>query len=289
LILGETSKSEQYRYFQLLLGYKELTRVVADLMKEDKEFTKLRPNLVGIDPDDAFSIVPYEKGCLFLFHLETKVGGPGEMKGWLHSLYSTYRTKSYTSDDMRAHCEKYFTEKGKGEALKEINWNAWFDGEGMPPFDPTAALTTSLSEDASNLAKKWIQFNSGETHAFSKDDIKEFKPSQLMYLLDEIMTSPAMPLKAEVVAQLDKTYQFSSSVNVEIAYRVQLLALHCKMLEIIPIVDEFLGKVGRGRYVKVLYNALNELDHAKAVEIYHRRKIRYHSVIRNYFDGTLKA
>ena len=31
-----------------------------------------------MDPDDAFSKVPYEKGSTFLWYLEDLVGGPGE-------------------------------------------------------------------------------------------------------------------------------------------------------------------------------------------------------------------
>jgi len=31
-----------------------------------------------VDPDDAFSIVPYEKGSALLMYLEQKLGGPGE-------------------------------------------------------------------------------------------------------------------------------------------------------------------------------------------------------------------
>jgi leukotriene-A4 hydrolase len=38
--------------------------------------TALIPDLKGIDPDDAFSRVPYEKGFTFLFYLETLVGIP---------------------------------------------------------------------------------------------------------------------------------------------------------------------------------------------------------------------
>ena len=34
-------------------------------------------NLDGVDPDDAFSVVPYEKGSTFLWYLEDTVGGPG--------------------------------------------------------------------------------------------------------------------------------------------------------------------------------------------------------------------
>lgn len=45
---------------------------------ENSPLTKLVVDLTGgIGPDDAFSIVPYEKGHTFLFYLEQLVGGPG--------------------------------------------------------------------------------------------------------------------------------------------------------------------------------------------------------------------
>lgn len=31
-------------------------------------------NLKGLDPDDAFSSIPYEKGSTFLWHLEVLIG-----------------------------------------------------------------------------------------------------------------------------------------------------------------------------------------------------------------------
>lgn len=39
--------------------------------------TNLVPSLQEVDPDDAFSSVPYEKGFALLYHLEELVGGPG--------------------------------------------------------------------------------------------------------------------------------------------------------------------------------------------------------------------
>lgn len=46
--------------------------------KEGKpEFTPLVINLTGVDPDDAYSVIPYEKGSAFLFYLEKLLGGPG--------------------------------------------------------------------------------------------------------------------------------------------------------------------------------------------------------------------
>jgi len=41
-------------------------------------YTHLIPELKGVDPDDAFSIVPYEKGSNLLMYLEQKLGGAGQ-------------------------------------------------------------------------------------------------------------------------------------------------------------------------------------------------------------------
>ena len=39
--------------------------------------TQLVVNLTNIDPDDAFSTIPYVKGALLLYYLETILGGFG--------------------------------------------------------------------------------------------------------------------------------------------------------------------------------------------------------------------
>ena len=41
-------------------------------------YTKLVPTLIGVDPDEAFSSVPYEKGFALLFYLEGLLGGPSK-------------------------------------------------------------------------------------------------------------------------------------------------------------------------------------------------------------------
>lgn len=45
----------------------------------DNPLTNLVPNLEEVDPDDAFSSVPYEKGFALLYHLEELMGGPGDL------------------------------------------------------------------------------------------------------------------------------------------------------------------------------------------------------------------
>ena len=47
------------------------------MLGETNPLTALVVDLEDVDPDDAFSIVPYEKGSALLWHLEEKVGGAG--------------------------------------------------------------------------------------------------------------------------------------------------------------------------------------------------------------------
>jgi leukotriene-A4 hydrolase len=68
-ILKIVRGSKEQRDLERLCGYQDLIKTVHEL-KDEPEFTKLVPSLIGVDPDDAFSRIPYEKGCLFLIYLE---------------------------------------------------------------------------------------------------------------------------------------------------------------------------------------------------------------------------
>ena len=61
--------------FSALAGAHALQTSVAQFMaRGEREFTKLVPDLAGVDPDDSFSSVPYEKGFSLLYHLQVKAG-----------------------------------------------------------------------------------------------------------------------------------------------------------------------------------------------------------------------
>ena len=64
---------EPARDFSAIIGWKALEDSV-DAFGHDHEYTKLIVDLKGKDPDDAFSTVPYEKGFVFLYHLEKLLG-----------------------------------------------------------------------------------------------------------------------------------------------------------------------------------------------------------------------
>ena len=93
-------------------------------------------DLKGVDPDDSFSSVPYEKGYVFLYNLETKVGGASEMNAFLREYIQTYAYKSLDSDEFKNFFIQYFEARGKGNLIKDIDWNNGFYKPGMPDNHP---------------------------------------------------------------------------------------------------------------------------------------------------------
>ena len=67
---------EPHRHLSAILITRVLENTI-EVMGENGPFTSLVTNLTGINPDEAYSSVPYAKGSMFLWYLEEIVGGPG--------------------------------------------------------------------------------------------------------------------------------------------------------------------------------------------------------------------
>src|SRR5688572_22538968 len=70
------------------LGWRALEEAISRFAKQPA-LTKLRCDLAGIDPDDAFSQVPYQKGFFFLRSLEDAVGR-AKFDAWLRSYLTAF-------------------------------------------------------------------------------------------------------------------------------------------------------------------------------------------------------
>jgi len=73
----EVVQGEERAALNMGIGWRGLNRMM-ERFKDNMEFTKLKPKMAGIDPDDVYSEVPYEKGFQFLWRIEREVGGSME-------------------------------------------------------------------------------------------------------------------------------------------------------------------------------------------------------------------
>eukprot|EP00392_Amoebophrya_sp_AT5.2_P017309 g17640.t1 len=162
---------EDHRELQLLVGYKDLVKNVDLLLKNQQgKFTRLDPGdfLTGVDPDEAFSKVPYEKGSLFLLFLEKEVlRSPELMMEWMSHYLRSFAFQSLTTEQFKQHFIEYFSknssscvdeQKKLSIDLGKIDWDHWLYGEGLPHyvFQTSSEGCSPMIDACVQLSKQWL-------------------------------------------------------------------------------------------------------------------------------------
>ncbi|KAH8825130.1 peptidase family M1-domain-containing protein [Flagelloscypha sp. PMI_526] len=136
-LLQQKLHGPAHRGFSFLIGKKSLDEALKEYTNKPKyqqlviEFSK------GEDPDDAYSVIPYEKGANFLYYLENLLGGLDVFLPYVSSYVNAYIGASITTEIWKDHLytywRKYDSEHGteKIKALDSINWKEWFSGQAL--------------------------------------------------------------------------------------------------------------------------------------------------------------
>jgi leukotriene-A4 hydrolase len=85
----EVVQGEERAALNMGIGWRWLNQNM-ERFKDNMEFTKLKPKMAGIDPDDVYSEVPYEKGFQFLWRIERQVGGTSYFSLQCNTVYSIH-------------------------------------------------------------------------------------------------------------------------------------------------------------------------------------------------------
>ena len=133
------------------LGRRELEEAIAGFAAQPG-LTHLRTSLDGIDPDEVFSVVPYEKGYLFARALEEHVGRPA-FDRFVATYVRTLRFRSITTDDFVA-----LVRAELPGALESVDAASYLEAPGVPATAPrgrsrlldeiTALGAESIPDDA---------------------------------------------------------------------------------------------------------------------------------------------
>ncbi|KAG1337960.1 hypothetical protein COCNU_04G002660 [Cocos nucifera] len=108
--------------------------------KDNMEFTKLKPKLAGIDPDDVYSQVPYEKGLQFLWRIERQIGRPA-FDEFLKKYISTFKFQSIDTETFLE-----FLRANVPGIENQIDLKLWVEGTGIPPdpMEPVSTIYTKI-------------------------------------------------------------------------------------------------------------------------------------------------
>ena len=231
------------------------------------ELSRLRTHLDGIDPDEAFSVVPYEKGYLFLRTLEAAAGRTA-FDALLLSWLTAHRFGSASTDDFIAHCEK----QAPG-LLQQVNASGWIEEPGLPASatkvqSPRLEAIRALAGTVPSVeaTKKWT---ATEWNLFL-----EWSPRTL---------------SADQLAELDSRFALSAAKNSEIHVAWLTLALQSGFTTVLPQVEAFVGRVGRMKYLKPLFAALHARAETKpaAKALFEKNRSRMHPIAQQVISGLL--
>jgi leukotriene-A4 hydrolase len=241
-------RGEAARHFSAILRWKDLQETVEEVMGPTNQFTALCPKLAGCDPDDAFSVVPYEKGSTFLWYLEDLVGGPAVFEPFLRSYYTHFAYKSINSEQFKAFFLEHF---GSQEAVTAIDWDTWLHSPGMPIYKPK--FDDSLAVACWDLAAAWQAWDPATPAAF-KHDFAAFSAGQKSEFLWTLLKGAVMPhAKLEAMAAM---YALDSCSNVETEFKWIRLGLAARWEAAVAPALRLATVQGRMKFVRPLYRDL---------------------------------
>jgi len=223
-------------------------------------YTVLNVQLKDIDPDDAFSSVPYEKGFQFLYHLEQLVGGEQLMNPFLKAYCRKFAFSTVTSQAFHSFFIEYFKGKVSEATLASIDWEGWLHAPGLPA-DPNFDRT--LVNEAEQLAKRWVT-EGGDTMKGQGQqvDVSKWECDQVVMFLQNIKlqfvalhpttdgaSSAADSVSPDTLAPtltaLDSVYHFTESRNAEIRFAWLSLVVWTHLTALYPAVLKFVTEQGQ--------------------------------------------
>jgi len=239
---------EPARHFSAILRWKDLEETINVNYGPTNPLTALVPNLTGIDPDDAFSVVPYEKGSTFLWYLEDTVGGADIFEPFLKSYYKKFAYQSITSQQFKAYFNEYFANV---DAIKTVDWDTWFNKPGMPIYKPN--FDDSLAKESWALAEQWQNWD-GKSPAPFGAEFESFSATQKQEFLGTLLNGS--PLEHSKLELMEKMYSLTNCSNVEIVFRWIRLGIKGRWDPSVPEALKLATIQGRMKFVRPLYRDL---------------------------------
>jgi leukotriene-A4 hydrolase len=231
-------------------------RMALDRFAARPELTRLRTDLEGIDPDEAYSSIPYEKGYLLLRKLE-ETAGRAAWDTFMRAYLTRFRFHSITTEDFLQFLEAQLPGlAARAGALEFI------DEPGLPAAAPRP--------------------RSARLEVLRSGEAEPTNPTELLVVLQA--TAP----DAARLRELDARWELSRRKSLELRHTFVLLQLRAGMPEAVEAARRVLLETGRMRYLRPIYNELARRDPAAARRIYDEARGGYHHIARTVVEAVLK-
>lgn len=269
------------------LGLRDLNEEIASLEDRDEI---LHIDLKGRDPDEGSTDIPYEKGALFLRHLE-ETFGRARFDQFLKSYFNHFAFQSITTDQFVAYLKHNLLDRYPALAAR-VPVDEWVSKPGIPSSAPKP--TSPAFARVEEQGKRWLR---GEIAA-DKIPTARWTTHEWLHFLRSVQDAyagvpPASSTSvspAARMAELDRAFHLTRSGNSEIEFQWLLMSIRNAYEPAYPRLEEFLTTIGRRKFIKPLYEELAKTPEGKerALSIYRRARPTYHPIAVAAIDEVLK-
>jgi leukotriene-A4 hydrolase len=235
-------------------GWKSLEEAI-EHFKDRPQLTCLHTHLDGVDPDDAYSVVPYEKGYLLFLAMENTLGRE-TFDRYLKKYLAHFRFKSITTEEFVE-----FTQSEAPGVLEKIHAEKYLDGTGIPE---SAIRPKSRRLDAIAALGEKVPTTS---------QAKSWTPAEWQFWLGHLSQ-----LTLDQCREIDSHFQLSKFGNYEVLVAWLEKAIPSGYSAALDRAEQVMGQVGRMKYLKPLYRAFAEQDSKRAIAIFEKNREGYHPI-----------
>ena len=276
---------EEMSKLESIVGNNNLISAIK-MYGEDSHFTSLSPDFTGIDPDDGFSTIPYEKGFQFLCYLEEKVG-EDNFREIMGIYINTYKYKSVDWTDFKNIYEDYVNKKFEGrnarKILNVIDWNKWTSEKGYPSYK--MEFKSKYTDEVENLINNFIKKEKNEN---ALKIFKEWHTNVKLVFLEKILKN-LDNFDESIISEIKKELNLVEEYNDDIKAIWYEITLQKGMKEEIENIMNFLKTHGRLKYLKPLYFSWYKLDKENAKNFFEENKFIYHPIARRLIQNKFNS
>lgn len=254
------------------LDYESLKRDVEGAERPELTSLKMPEDLASTD--DAFTQVSYAGGMFFLNFLESRFGRDA-FDPFLKDYFDAFAFESITTEDFLAYFEDNLW-AGNPDAVTKGEINAWIYEPGLP--DTIVVPKSDAFKKVSQTQMNWLE---GDIEA-SEIDVSNWTTHEWLHFLNSMPAN----LSVSQLESLDTAFSLSNAQNAEIAYAWYRQAIPVEYAPAMTALEDFLLRVGRGKFIYRLYQALVDNDQTVwAQEIYARARSGYHPIAQTRIDA----
>ncbi len=240
---------------------------------DESPMTVLRTHLEGVDPDDVYSSVPYEKGSLFVAVLERAVGRE-RFDRVIREYIRQFHFTSITTEELMA-----FLERELPGIAARVDADAWLHRPGLPANAPV--FRSASLEALTSLADRWAD---GARPGAA--DVAKWSPNELLVYLRRL----PQQLDEASCRWLDGTLGLMGRDNYEILVEWLTIAAGSDYEPAFARLREVLTRVGRMKYLRPLFKAMGAHARTRALarDIYAHAAPGWHVLSRRAVESEME-